>query len=314
MGAIPSSNLNSPASLGALQRTANTDPKAAVKEAAKQFESIFMNELMKSMRESTLSSGLFDNAGTKMGGEMLDQQYASQMSGLRGGLADVIARQLERQIGEPLANMAADSAKDAAKAGAPVGNLVKKSPGMAVKDASGGIPLQKGAVDNAGKPVPSGKERQVDFLREHSSAAKAAEKVTGIPATFMVAQAAHESGWGRREIKNADGTSANNLFGIKAGPSWKGAVAEVTTTEYVNGQARKVTAKFRAYASAEDSFKDYAKLMKDSPRYAKVVARADTAQEFATGLQKAGYATDPAYASKLTKMINTTLKLQRAYV
>lgn len=311
--AIPAQGPTGTGSLGALQLAANTHPKAAVREAAKQFESIFMQEIMKSMRESTMASGMFENEGTKMGSEMLDQQYASQMTGLKGGLSDIIARQLERQLGEPLANMASDAAKAAAtKGGAPEGNLVKRNTGIDLKDPRQGLPLQ--ATDNSLKPVPSGKEKQVDFLREHSDAAKAAEKATGIPATFMVAQAAHESGWGRRAIKNADGSDSNNLFGIKAGPSWNGPVAEVTTTEYVNGQPRKVTAKFRAYASAEESFKDYAKLMKESPRYAKVVARADTAQEFAHGLQKAGYATDPAYASKLTKMINTTLKLQRAYV
>jgi flagellar protein FlgJ len=128
----------------------------------------------------------------------------------------------------------------------------------------------------------------------------------------MVAQAAHESGWGQRDIRNADGSSSHNLFGIKAGPNWKGAVAEVATTEYVNGQAQKVTAKFRAYASDAESFADYARLIKDSPRYSQVLASAGSAQGFARGLQNAGYATDPAYADKLTRVINTTLRLQRA--
>jgi flagellar protein FlgJ len=128
----------------------------------------------------------------------------------------------------------------------------------------------------------------------------------------MIAQAAHESGWGQRDIRNADGSPSHNLFGIKAGALWKGAVAEVTTTEYVDGQARKVTAKFRAYASADESFRDYAKLMKDSPRYAQVLADAASAHGFAQGLQRAGYATDPGYADKLTRVINTTLRVQRA--
>ena len=108
------------------------------------------------------------------------------------------------------------------------------------------------------------------------------------------------------------GSPAHNLFGIKAGANWKGPVAEVTTTEYVNGQARKVVAKFRAYSSYAESFADYAKLMKDSPRYQQVVAKADSASGFAQGLQRAGYATDPAYADKLTRVINTTLRLQRS--
>jgi len=266
----------------ALRAQAASDPKAAIRAAAKQFEAIFMQQLMKSMRESSLASGMLDNAGTQMGTEMLDAQFADKMSGLPGGLSDMIARQLERQT----AGVAASSAL--APAGA-----------MSAPSATGDA-----------KVTPS----QEEFLRMHERSAKAAELQTGIPATFMVAQAAHESGWGKREILNGDGSSSHNLFGIKAGSNWTGKVAQVTTTEVIDGQPRKVVAKFRAYASYEESFRDYAQLMKDSPRYAAVVAAGNNAQGFAQGLQRAGYATDPAYADKLTRVINTTLRLQRAAV
>ena len=139
-----------------------------------------------------------------------------------------------------------------------------------------------------------------------------ATRETGIPAQFILAQAAHESAWGRREIRMPDGSPSHNLFGIKAGAGWTGKVAEITTTEYVNGQPRKVTARFRAYDSYEDAFRDYARLLKHNDRYAEVMRRGQTAEGFAQGLQKAGYATDPAYADKLEKVINTTLRLQRA--
>lgn len=294
MGVSSNSPLGDVRGLANLRNTASTDPKAAVREAAKQFEGIFMQQLMKSMRDAQVSSGMLDNAGTKLGTEMLDQQFATQMTGLRGGLSEVIARQLERQLGEPLANIAADAAKAAAqRADAPNDRL-------AAKEAPATL---------AGL---SGKDRQIGFLRIHGDAAKAAEAATGIPANFMVAQAAHESGWGRHEIKHRDGSTSFNVFGIKAGPGWKGPVAEVTTTEYVNGQPHKVKAKFRAYASYEEAFTDYARMMKNNPRYSKVVANSASPQSFAQGLQKAGYATDPSYADKLTRMINTTLRLQRA--
>ena len=272
-----------------LRSNASTDPKAAVREAAKQFEGMFMQQLLKSMREASASTGMLDNAGTKMGNDMLDTQLVSKMTGQAGGLSDIIARQLDKQLSQPLANIAAEAA--AAKTG---------------------------VTDTPAKQAPvslntlQGKDRQIGFLKMHDGAAKAAEAATGIPASFMVAQAAHESGWGRHEIKNVDGSTSFNVFGIKAGSSWKGPVTEVTTTEVVNGQALKVKAKFRAYGSYEEAFTDYAKMMKDNPRYSKVVANAATPQGFAQGLQKAGYATDPAYADKLTRMINTTLRLQRA--
>ena len=152
-------------------------------------------------------------------------------------------------------------------------------------------------------------------IRDSQDAARAAEAVSGIPAAFTVAQAAHESGWGQREIRNADGSASHNLFGIKAGPGWTGPVAEVTTTEYVAGEPQRITARFRAYASYAESFQDYARMIKESPRYAGVMAdlasAAASPQGFALGLQRAGYATDPAYADKLTRVINTTLRLQR---
>lgn len=261
-----------------LRAAAAKDPKAAVKEAAKQFESLFMQELMKSMRQATMSSGMLDNSGTQLGTEMLDTEFAGKMTGMKGGLADAIARQLERQMG-----IAAEAAT-----ARPVVNRVSQT-----------TPLRRPASAS-------------EFVARHTEAARKAEAATGIPATFMVAQAAHETGWGRKDIRMADGSTSFNLFGIKATGDWKGPVARITTTEYVNGQPRKTVQAFRAYSSYGESFADYAKLMTTSPRYRDVVARADDAKQFAQGLQRAGYATDPAYADKLGRVINTTLRLQRS--
>jgi flagellar protein FlgJ len=277
--------------LDALKSRAALDPKGAVRETARQFEALFMNELMKSMRATTLQSGLLDNGGTNMGTEMLDTQFATQLAGQPGGLSAAIMKQLERQMGL----------------------------------APGPIPLT-GSANNTPAPLSSTpaatrvpQAGAAGFVQQHDAAARQAETATGIPAAFMVAQAAHETGWGRKEIVHADGTPSFNLFGIKADARWKGPTAEVTTTEFVDGQARKVVARFRAYGSYAESFADYAQLMKNSPRYQGVVASASRAGEgaeaaagFAQGLQRAGYATDPAYAAKLTRVINTTLRLQRS--
>ena len=162
------------------------------------------------------------------------------------------------------------------------------------------------------RPARIPDQSAADFVQQHDQAARSAESATGIPAAFMIGQAAHESGWGRREIRHADGSPSHNLFGIKAGPDWKGAVAETATTEYVDGRAVKTVARFRAYASHAESFADYARLIKNSPRYQQVLAQGQDAGSFAAGLQRAGYATDPAYAEKLTRVINTALRLQRA--
>jgi flagellar protein FlgJ len=152
---------------------------------------------------------------------------------------------------------------------------------------------------------------QSGFVSQHSEAAARVAQDTGIPAAFMIGQAGHETGWGRSEIRQADGSNAFNLFGIKAGPGWTGKTADITTTEYVDGEPRKVTAKFRAYGSYEESFRDYARLISESPRYAQARAQTGSATAYATELQRAGYATDPSYAAKLSRAINTSLQLQR---
>ena len=153
---------------------------------------------------------------------------------------------------------------------------------------------------------------QSGFVQRHSEAAIRIEKESGIPASYMVGQAGHETGWGQFEIKMRGGKPSYNLFGIKAGAGWQGKVAEVTTTEYVNGAMRKVTAKFRAYSSYEDSFRDYARLINESPRYEQARSQTASAGAYAAALQKAGYATDPEYARKLSGAINTALRAQRA--
>lgn len=274
--------------INGLRSTAARDPKSAIKETAKQFETLFMQEIMKSMRSNTLATGMMDNAGSELGTEMLDKQYSAKLSGMRGGLADAIAKHLERQLGSM------DVSKSA-------------KPTPSATHPSGTAPLPALAQKN----VPA---KVQQFIMQHDAAAKRVSAQTGIPASFMIAQAAHESGWGKREIMHKDGTSANNLFGIKAGANWKGPVAEVQTTEYIDGKPQKVMAKFRAYASTEEAFRDYANLLTNNDRYKDVLANAATPESFARGLQKAGYATDPAYADKLTRVINTTLRLQRQMV
>jgi flagellar protein FlgJ len=162
--------------------------------------------------------------------------------------------------------------------------------------------VQAPAPARGASPLPLSKTREfVDRVWSH---AVEAARATGIKPQFMVGQAALESGWGRGEIRGEDGSQTYNLFGVKAGRNWTGPVVEKTTTEYVNGIAQKTTAKFRVYGSYAESFKDYASLLTGNRRYAEVIGNGQSAEGFARGLQQAGYATDPAYADKLTRIIN----------
>lgn len=329
-------------SLDRLKGTSGTNPRAAVRETAKQLESLFMGELMKSMRASTMSSGMFENSGSEMATGMLDTQFAGQMSGRPGGLADAIAKQLERQMGikpetadksgttggttasaSTLSRVASansfkglgqlgdlgdlDAAQFPGGNGADLDEILRRAQSLDRGSARTNT-ASNATTTSDGKRLSNSEQ----FIRKHHEAAKAAEAASGIPSGHILGQAALESGWGKHEIKMKDGSSSHNLFGIKATSDWKGKVAEVTTTEYIGGVARKVTAKFRAYDSYADAFKDHARLLTQSPRYSQTVAKADTAQGYAQGLQKAGYATDPAYANKLTQVINTALRVQRS--
>ena len=292
-----------------LRRLAAQDPKAAITSAAKQFESLFMQQLLKSMREASMSSGLMDNAGTKMGTEMLDAQFAQQMAVLKGGLGDLIARQLTQRLG---AQGGSPTVPDDRPAPGETGPTRLPNDAAVIAPVPALAAPRPAAAAGAVGSGTAGTSAAAQFVNTYNADARTAQDQTGIPASFILAQAAHESGWGKRDIRMADGSPSNNLFGIKAGAGWTGPVAEVTTTEFVAGEPRKVTAKFRAYATPADAFADYARLMKGNPRYANVVAAGESATGFAQGLQRAGYATDPAYADKLTRVINTTLRLQRA--
>jgi len=273
-------------SLQALRSDAARDPKVAAKEAAKQFEALFMQELMKSMRAAQVGTALFDNDASRMGTEMLDAQMATSFAGRPGGLSDMIAKQLERQMGlQP-------------------GPIPKPDVKPLV------VPPTAAESERASRGPRIPERAAAAFVQQHEQAAAAAERASGIPATFMLAQAGHESGWGRRDLRHADGTPTHNLFGIKAGAGWKGAVAEVTTTEFVNGKPRRLVQRFRAYASPAESFADYAALMKSQPRYQGVRDAGSDARAFVSSLQRAGYATDPMYADKLSGAIATAQRLR----
>jgi len=272
------------ASLNRLKQQAAQPTAAAVKETARQFEALFMRELLKSMREATMKSGLLDSPQEELGTSLLDEQFALQLAGQPGGLAGLIAKQLMQQMG----------LQDQ------VGG--QGTPAAAVNPAPA-------ASNDAAVPVPDAARR---FVQRHASTAQAVERTSGLPASYLLGQAGHESGWGRREILLPDGSPSHNLFGIKATPDWKGKVAEVTTTEYVDGMPRKTVARFRAYDSYAESFQDFARLINGSARYAQARLASSSVRGWAQGLQNAGYATDPDYAAKLSRAINVTLQLQRA--
>lgn len=328
------------------------DSKKALREAAKQFEALFLQMLIKSMRDATLKSGLTDTQQTQFYTEMYDQQLAQTMSAKGIGLADIMVEQLTRTYNAPEHSESLTGITED-----PVSNnsISKLNTSSAINPfqqpwsiAHPGLIMPKSddAVTNSSTPV-SDKSRQLwtgehtpthtpepvktanleeklsiynisnnlvstsankttDFISSLMPHASQASESTGIPARFMLAQAALESGWGKHEIRHPDNSPSHNLFGIKAGSNWKGETVETITTEYVNGVPQKTVEKFRAYQSYEEGFRDYARLLSNNPRYADVL-NTNNAADFANGLQQAGYATDPRYADKLIRILNNSI-------
>ncbi len=300
-------------SVGQLRLQVKTDPVAGARAAAQQFEALFLNMMLKSMREATPQEGLFDDSNTQLYTSMLDSQLAQSLSKGKGvGLADMLVRQMQIQGVIPKNAQANDDRVASAK-------IERQLLPLAIEKTirSGRLP---------GEPISPGAEMAPDVLPNASvkagfsdpadfantlwpHAADAAQKL-GVPAHFILAQAALESGWGKREIRDAQGNNSHNLFGVKAGKGWNGAVMEAQTTEYANGVAQKKTELFRAYGSYADALKDYAGQLKNNPRYASMLAQPLDASGFARGLQQAGFATDPMYADKLARVINSNVLRQ----
>ncbi|AYN26688.1 MULTISPECIES: flagellar assembly peptidoglycan hydrolase FlgJ [Buttiauxella] len=275
-------------SLNELKAKTGQDPKGNMKSVARQVEGMFVQMMLKSMREALPKDGLFSSEQTRMYTSIYDQQIAQQLSAKGLGLADMMVEQMGGN---------ADPSEEA-------GKVPMKFDMQTVTSFQNQTITQM--VRQAIPKAPSNEEPLTgdskDFLAQLSLPARLASEQSGIPHHLILAQAALESGWGQRQILTEKGEPSFNLFGVKASSSWKGEVTEITTTEYENGEAKKVKAKFRVYSSYLEALSDYVGLLTRNPRYA-AVTNANTAEQGAQALQNAGYATDPNYARKLTGMI-----------
>lgn len=269
-------------SLEQLRAQARQSPDQALKAAAQQFESVFLNMMLKSMREATPQDGMMESDQTRMFTGMLDQQLAQNMASRGVGLADIMVQQLSRSMPGQVAGGGASSTQ------VPLDLQPSAPPALRGMSA-----LPSAYSENA----------QQDFVNRMLPHATQASQSSGVPAQLMLGQAALESGWGKREIRMADGSNSFNLFGIKATGGWNGKVAEVMTTEYRDGVAHKQIERFRAYSSYTEAFQDHANLIGRNPRYAEVLQQADNPAGMAAAIQRAGYATDPNYADKLVRVM-----------
>jgi flagellar protein FlgJ len=280
-------------SLNELKTKAGQDPQANIRPVARQVEGMFVQMMLKSMREALPKDGLFSSDSTRLYTSMYDQQIAQQMTAGKGlGLAEMMVKQMTDgqapvDPGDQVQQVPMKFDLET------VNTYQNQALTQMVRKA---LPR---ALDNDDEPM-SGDSK--DFLAQLSLPARLASQQSGVPHHLILAQAALESGWGQRQIKRENGEPSFNLFGVKATSNWKGPVTEIMTTEFENGEAKKVKAKFRVYSSYLEALSDYVGILTKNPRYA-AVTNAATAEQGAQALQSAGYATDPKYAQKLTSMI-----------
>ncbi|MFT3736471.1 MAG: flagellar assembly peptidoglycan hydrolase FlgJ [Rhodocyclaceae bacterium] len=292
-------NIFDPSNLAALKTAAKEQSPEAIKATAKQFEALFLQMVLKTMRESVPQDGMFNSDATRFYQGLSDQQLAAVMAH-KGGIG--LAAALERQLMQQALSSETDPEPMTLRMPTRQGQPSTAPTSMPLPHWTPAAPTAAVSAQAAGAGTP---QQFVDAL--WPQAQDAARKLD-VPPHFLIGQAALETGWGKSEIRRADGQPSYNLFNIKAGKDWQGATVDAQTTEYENGQAVTRTERFRAYASYAESFADYAQLMQNAPRYANVAGQ-DSANGFARALQSAGYATDPAYADKLTRVINgTTLR------
>jgi flagellar protein FlgJ len=276
-----------------LRAGARNGDEATIRKAAQQFEALMTQQLFKNMHAGSLGDDVMGGGQTGFYQDLFDQQMSAHLSSGKGlGLADMLVKQLRDSAGtnpdtaSPGATSTSAALTTARRAYAPAA--------WQAVDASAAPASAAGDADQAHSP-----QAFVQAILPHAE--RAARKL-GVPARVLVAQAALETGWGRHAIKRANGASSHNLFGIKADARWNGDAVSTTTSEVVDGVSQRQRADFRAYDSAGQAFDDYLDFLKSNPRYAQALQHGGSAANFVQGLQKAGYATDPAYAQKILQI------------
>jgi len=271
------------AGLANLKARAAKESPEATREAARQFEALFVQMMLKSMRSASAVQGEERETTYE---EMFDQQVAIEMTRNRGiGIAEMLVKQLANGASDDGAELAPLNL-DSVRSTAPTFEL--KSPPEAITQRADWRP--------AGLK---------EFVQEIWPLAKRAAADLDVDPRTLVAQAALETGWGQRLIRDGTGISGNNLFGIKADNRWEGERVTVNTLEYENNLPRRMRDEFRAYPSLREGFEDYVNFLKGNARYDSVTRGGLSPEEYAGSLQDAGYATDPEYAEKIREIVNS---------
>ena len=296
--------------LANLKLSAKNNSPEASKAVAKQFEALFLQMMLKSMRASSTGNGLFDSDQSKMYMDLFDKQIALKMS-QKGtfGMAQVLEKQLNRDTGKlPV------EAKDLMKGNTMVvpgrtvnSQIVQTAEGIKarIKQQVDNL-MQSANVKSIRKEKSSGNfENPLQFAKAIWNDVKTTANKLGVSPKALLAQSILETGWGKHIAKNKDGSSSNNIFGIKSGSAWVGDTVNAKTNEFVQGKKINLTQTFRSYNTPGQSLGDYAKLLQTNPQYKNVLKNGLSVPGFAKAMQASGYATDPEYGAKIMSIVES---------
>ncbi|CAE6953139.1 Flagellar rod assembly protein muramidase FlgJ [Vibrio sp. B1REV9] len=274
----------------------------ALRAAARQFESIFTSMMLKSMREANegFESNFMSSQNEKFYRQMLDDQMASNLSASGSmGLADMIVKQLSVGQGDDKSETAMrDAANNAVEYRRVDPKKAREIEQRLIE--SGQLSRSTSETTRAGTE-PSRFDTPESFVHSMKPYAERAAKALGVEPSLLLAQAALETGWGQKVVKNARGSS-NNLFNIKADRSWQGDKVTTQTLEFHDNTPVKETAAFRSYSNYQDSFNDYVRFLNENPRYETALQQRGNSESFIRGIHNAGYATDPDYSNKVLQV------------
>lgn len=278
----------------------------AQKQVAHQFEALMIQQLLKQARQTASGNGLLDSNAVRMAQSIGDEQLALNLSNPGFGFAQALIDQMRQAQGLSSDALPERGLPEAAPSRLPHLRSHVGEAGRIIDAPSLTALIKKltgpKSIDSIAAAIHGAPKHISSFVNKMRDAVQVAAAESGLPERLIMSQAALESGWGQREILREDGSTSYNLFGIKATPNWKGKVAHITTSEYVDGKMVKMKQPFRAYDSYEESLADYTRLLSESQRYASV-REASTAEEAAKRVQESGYATDPDYADKLISIM-----------
>jgi flagellar protein FlgJ len=295
-----------------LKASARKNAKNALPEVARQFEAVMISMMIKNLRKTGMEDPIFKSQAMDSYRDMYDQQLGMELSKGQGiGFAKTIVEQMQYQASQQSPEQESKTTEEQVDSFIlPVRRRFADPYAVKQTPEATQTPPANSAI-NFSSPE--------EFVSTLWPMAEKAAQQLGVSTEVIISQAALETGWGKYVISD-DKKSSFNLFNIKADKNWSGDKIEKVSDEFIRGTEKNMKrvqqkSDFRAYASYEQSFADYVSFIKNNSRYSSFSNKNSTElnkmeqslhdKSYVKGIHDAGYATDPNYAEKILRVLNS---------